>query len=153
MMNAGLAIVLAAALGQAPVASPPPSTGVPECDRYVAMVRACLPKMCEEERALRELELEFALETIAAVVKHKGAAAAEKTCSADIAAEGGDDLYGCHGGPVASSILVEARISTGSGNRPSRRLTTAVTVKGSTIHGTSRTWCVPASGASSKYAL
>jgi hypothetical protein len=101
-------IVLLAVVGQGPATSPPASTGVAECDRYVAMVRACLPKMCEEERILRELELDFALETIAAAIKHKGARHAGGTCSADIAAEAGDDLYGCHAESRASSILVEA---------------------------------------------
>lgn len=107
-MTVQLVFTLAWALGQTPVGPPSASTGVPACDRYVAMVRACLPKMCEEERALRELELEFALEAIAAVIKHKGAQAAGDNCSADIVAEAGDDLYGCHPESRASTILVEA---------------------------------------------
>ena len=107
-MSAHLLIVSLALLGQSPAASPPASTGVPECDRFVAMVRACLPRMCEEEKVLRELELDLAIETIAAAVKHRGARAAGETCADDIAAEVGDDLYGCHPGSVASAILVEA---------------------------------------------
>ena len=95
-MTVQLVFALAWALGQTSGGSPSASTGVPACDRYVAMVRACLPRMCEEERILRELELDLALETIAAAVKHKGAQAAGDTCSADIVAEAGDDLYGCH---------------------------------------------------------
>jgi len=86
---------------------PPASTGVPECDRYVAMVRACLPRMCEDERILREMELGFALETIAAAVTHRGRASAAESCSRDVAAELRDDLYACHPESPSSKTRVE----------------------------------------------
>jgi hypothetical protein len=86
---------------------PPPPTGVPECDRYVAMVSACLPKMCEEERMLREMELGFAVETIAAVVKEKGKAAAAESCTRDVTAELREDLYACHADSPSASTRVE----------------------------------------------
>jgi hypothetical protein len=86
---------------------PPPPTGVAECDRFVAMVRACLPKMCEEERMLREMEVGFAVETIAAMVKEKGKAAAAESCARDIAAELREDLYACHADSPSASTRVE----------------------------------------------
>jgi hypothetical protein len=104
-MTAYLAMALALAAAQP--ANPSP-TGVSDCDRYVAFVRACLPKMCEEERVMRELELDLALETIAAAVKHRGPQAAGQTCAADIQKEMAEDLYGCHAGSRAAGILVEA---------------------------------------------
>jgi hypothetical protein len=96
-------LALAAALSE----PPPAATGVPECDRYVAMVRACLPKMCEEERMLREMELGFALETIAAVVKEKGKAPAAESCDRDIAAEVREDLYACHADSPSATTRVD----------------------------------------------
>ena len=86
---------------------PPAATGVPDCDRYEAMVRACLPKMCEEERMLREMELGFAIETIGAVVKEKGKAAAAESCSRDITAELREDFYGCYPDSASASTRVE----------------------------------------------
>jgi hypothetical protein len=80
---------------------------VPECDRFVALVRACLPKMCEDERMLREMELGLAVETIAAVVREKGKAAAAEGCSRDIAAELREDLYACHADSPSASTRVE----------------------------------------------
>lgn len=87
--------------------SPPRPTGVPECDRFVAMVRSCLPKMCEDERMLREMEVGFAIETITALVKEKGKAAAAESCSRDIAAELREDLYACHADSPSASTRVE----------------------------------------------
>jgi hypothetical protein len=102
-MNGLFLVALAAVLSD----PPPASTGVPECDRYAAMVRACLPKMCEEERMLREMELGFAVETIAAVVKEKGKAAAADSCIRDIAAELREDLYACHADSPSASTRVD----------------------------------------------
>ena len=89
----------------------PGPTGVPECDRYVAMVRQCLPKMCGEDGALRELELDLALEAIAASVKVHGPQAAAKACIKDIEADIREDLYGCYPGSPAASQTVEIRAS------------------------------------------
>lgn len=100
-------LVLGAALA---LSQPPPSeatTGIAECDRYVALVRACLPKMCEEERLLRELELGFALETIAAALKDNGRAAASESCSRDVVAELREDLYACHAESASSATHAE----------------------------------------------
>lgn len=102
-MTGAILVVLALALSD----PPPPPTGVPECDRFVAMVGACLPKMCEEERMLREMELGFAVETIAAVVKERGKAAAADSCTRDIAAELREDLYACHADSPSASTRVE----------------------------------------------
>lgn len=90
-------------LGQPPDASGQASSriGIAECDRYAEMVRACLPKMCEEERALREMELGFSLEAIATLVKLKGPEAAARSCAQDIANELQDDEYGCSGESAA----------------------------------------------------
>ena len=102
-MTGAFLVVFALALSD----PPPPPTGVPECDRFVAMVRACLPRMCEEERLLREMEVGFAIETIAAVVKEKGKAAAADSCTRDIAAELREDLYACHADSPSASTRVE----------------------------------------------
>jgi hypothetical protein len=84
----GFAFVLAALVwtGAAPMATPqapsaPASTKIPECVKYEAMVTACLPKMCEEERALAELELSFHRETLAKVVELKGRQAGAQVCA------------------------------------------------------------------------
>ena len=102
-MTGAFLVVLALALSEPP--SPP--TGIPECDRFLAMVRACLPSMCEDERMLREMEVGFALETIAAVVKERGKAAAADSCTRDIAAELREDLYACHADSPSASTRVE----------------------------------------------
>jgi hypothetical protein len=96
-------VVFALALSDPPL----PPTGVPECDRFVAMVRACLPKMCDEERMLREMEVGFAIETIAALAKEKGKAAAAESCTRDIAAELREDLYACHADSPSASTRVD----------------------------------------------
>ena len=102
-MTAVFLVALAAALAE----PPPTPTGVAECDRHVAMVRACLPKMCEEERLLREMELGFALETIAVAVKEKGKASAAESCSRDVVAELREDLYACHADAPSAATRVE----------------------------------------------
>ncbi|MGB2716149.1 MAG: hypothetical protein WBC51_18350 [Vicinamibacterales bacterium] len=74
----------------------PPTTGIPECDKYAAMVTACLPTMCEEERMLMEMELGFALEMIPKQVELKGRQAAAQSCTRDISEAIKNDEYGCY---------------------------------------------------------
>lgn len=105
-------LALAATLGLSQRPSPPASTGVPECDRYVAAVRECLPKMCEVDRELREMELGFTLETIAASVKAQGREAAAQACIRDIDDDTRQDLYGCFPNSPAALRKVEIRPST-----------------------------------------
>jgi len=98
-------------------AAKPPSTGIPECDKYAAMVTACLPKMCEEERMLVELELGFALEMIPKQVELKGRQAAAQTCARDITEAIEKDEYGCYASGTAranapKSIRVEKVLPT-----------------------------------------
>ena len=109
-MKAVLLAVLAAALSD----PPPPPTGVAECDRFVAMVRACLPKMCEEERMLRETELGLAVETIAAVVRERGKASAAESCVKDIAAEVREDEYACHAESPSAATRVDLNLAADS---------------------------------------
>jgi len=78
-------------------------TGIPECDKYAAMVRACLPKMCEEERMLREMELGFALEMIPRAVELQGRQKAAQSCARDITEEIKKDEYGCYPGKTADA--------------------------------------------------
>jgi len=72
------------------------STDIRKCDDYYAMVSACLPRMCEAERAVIELELSFSRETLQKVVELKGRAAAAQACEQDILKELQDDPYGCY---------------------------------------------------------
>jgi len=88
-----LAVVLAAATSGSATAQ---TTGVRKCDEYYAMVSACLPRMCEAERAVAELELSFSRETLQKVVELKGRAAAAQSCEQDILKEIQDDPYGCY---------------------------------------------------------
>jgi hypothetical protein len=88
-------------------------TGIPECDKYAAMVRACLPKMCEEERMLRDMELGFALEMIPKQVELKGRQEAAQTCARDIAKAIENDEYGCYGSKTApKSIRLDKVLAT-----------------------------------------
>lgn len=91
----------------------PQRTGIPECDKYAAMVTACLPKMCEEERLLREMQLGFALEMIPKGVELNGRQQAAQACARDIAEEIKNDEYGCYPATTADpgpprSIRLEA---------------------------------------------
>ncbi len=72
------------------------STGIAKCDQYYAMVSACLPRMCEMERALAEVELSFSRETLQKVIELKGRDAAAQACTTDLADEIKDDPYGCY---------------------------------------------------------
>lgn len=101
-------LVLGVVLGLPQPPPPQAPTGVAECDRFVALVRACLPKMCEDEGILREAELGFALETIAAAIKLNGRAAAAESCGRDVAAELREDLYACHAESPSAATRVEA---------------------------------------------
>lgn len=103
--------VMSSAILATPQPPAPGPTGVPECDRYVAMVRQCLPKMCGEDGALRELELDLALEAIAASVTLHGPQTAAKACTRDIEDDVRQDLYGCYAGSRAASQTVEVRAS------------------------------------------
>ena len=81
-----------------------PQTGIPECDKYAAMVTACLPKMCEEERALMEMQLGFALEMLPKQVGLKGRQAAAQSCTRDISEAIKNDDYGCYAPRTAGTI-------------------------------------------------
>jgi hypothetical protein len=86
----------------------PSSTKIPECDKYDAMVTACLPKMCEEERALAEMDLGFHRELMPATIQHKGRQGAAELCARQIDEAIKDDLYGCY--PIkAGAASVPAR--------------------------------------------
>jgi hypothetical protein len=74
----------------------PNSAAIPECQKYEAMINACLPKMCEEERALAEMELSFHRETLAKVVELKGRQEGAHACTRSIRDAIADDLYGCY---------------------------------------------------------
>jgi hypothetical protein len=74
----------------------PTSTGIAECDRYAAMVTACLPKVCEVDRVVMELDLGFHHELLPTVVKVKGRQEAAKQCAAKIDEAIRDDEYGCY---------------------------------------------------------
>ncbi len=71
-------------------------TGVAECDEYVVMASACLPRMCEVERGLSELELSFHREMLAKTFELKGRDEAAKACARDIVELLQDDPYGCY---------------------------------------------------------
>jgi hypothetical protein len=94
-LAAVLAVASAAILAAQQSAVKPPSTGIPECDECAAMVRACLPRMCAEERLLTEMQLGFTLEVIPKQVELKGRQAAAQTCTADIRKATENDAYGC----------------------------------------------------------
>jgi hypothetical protein len=79
---------------QAPAAGP--AGQIPECVKYEAMVNACLPKMCGEERALAEMELSFHRETLAKVVELKGRQEGVQACTRSIRDAIAEDLYGCY---------------------------------------------------------
>ncbi len=83
------------------------NTGIAECDTYVAMVTACLPKMCEDERLLVELELSFHRELTPKVIKLKGRQEAAQGCAQDIREAIRNDPYGCY-----TSRSAEASAST-----------------------------------------
>jgi hypothetical protein len=72
------------------------ATGIAECDQYYAMVAACLPRMCEAERLLVELELSLTREMLPKVVERRGREAAAQGCAKDILKEIEDDPYGCY---------------------------------------------------------
>jgi hypothetical protein len=101
-MKSPVALAVALLLSSLPISaerqSPakPRSTGIPECDKYAAMVTACLPKMCEDERMLKEMELGFALEMIPKQVELKGRHAAAQSCARDISEAIQSDEYGCY---------------------------------------------------------
>lgn len=78
-------------------------TGIPECDKYAAMVRECLPKMCEEERTLMEMQLGFALEMIPKQVELRGRQAAAQSCTRDISEAIQKDEYGCYASKSAGT--------------------------------------------------
>jgi hypothetical protein len=99
----GLAFVLAALVwtGAAPMAarqapSAAASAKIQDCVQYEAMVTACLPKMCEQERALAELELSFHRETLAKVVELKGRQAGAQVCAQSLREAAAGDVYGCY---------------------------------------------------------
>src|SRR5688572_4870118 len=79
------------------------ATGIAECDRYVSMMTACLQKMCEDERMLVELELEFSREALSKVVELRGRDAAAQSCAQDIRRAVEDDPYGCHAARVGQA--------------------------------------------------
>jgi hypothetical protein len=80
------------------------ATGIAECDRYVSMMTACLQKMCEDERMLVELELEFSREALSKVVELRGRDAAAQSCAQDIRRAVEDDPYGCHGARAGDAV-------------------------------------------------
>lgn len=83
------------------------STGIPECDTYVAMVTECMQKMCEDERLLVELELSFHRELTPKVVELKGRQEAAQGCAQRIREAIRNDPYGCY-----TSRSAEAGAST-----------------------------------------
>jgi len=91
----------------------PQSTGIPECDKYAAMVTACLPKMCEEERLLVELDLGFHHELLPAIVKLDGRQKAASVCAQSIDEAIKEDPYGCYAPKtVGSGAPVSIRLDS-----------------------------------------
>ncbi len=93
----------------------PAAPKIPECEKYEAMVAACLPKMCEADRAVAEIDLELHREMLPVQIQHKGRAAAAKTCAAQIDEAVREDVFGCYaakGGmtatvrPTATSVVM-----------------------------------------------
>ena len=74
---------------------PMTKTGVVECDEYFVMASACLPRMCEVERGLSELELSFHQEILSKMLELKGRDEAAKACAQDVVKLLQDDPYGC----------------------------------------------------------
>jgi hypothetical protein len=74
----------------------PSSAKIPECEKYDAMVTSCLPKMCEDERMLTEMDLGFHRELLPATIQHKGRQGAAELCARQIDEAIKDDLYGCY---------------------------------------------------------
>jgi hypothetical protein len=91
-------LLLIATAGNPAVAAadPPSATGIPQCDDYYAAIAACLPQMCEAERALVETELSFHQEVLSKTIELKGRAAAAEACAQDLLAELQSDPYGCY---------------------------------------------------------
>ena len=95
-----VALVFSSAAMTAARQSPakPPSTGIPECDKYHEMVTACMRKMCVADRTVAELDLELDREFIPAEIKHKGRAAATQSCVRKINEAVQDDVFDCYAG-------------------------------------------------------
>jgi hypothetical protein len=99
----------------------PAAAGIPECDKYEAMVAACLPKMCEAERIVAELDLELHRQILPAVIQHKGRAAAVQACVEKTNEAVAEDAFGCYatkGGVTrrpASAVRVDKVQPTNTG--------------------------------------
>lgn len=78
-------------------------SGIPECDKYEAMVTACLPRMCEEERMLADLELGLHRETLSRQIELQGRQAATESCARQIREVIKDDTYGCYTAAAGAS--------------------------------------------------
>jgi hypothetical protein len=78
-------------------------SGIPECDKYEAMVTACLPKMCEVERELAELELSLHREVQARQIELQGRQASAESCARQIREAIQDDEYGCYAAAAGAS--------------------------------------------------
>jgi hypothetical protein len=106
-----LQVLVATAMGAAVAAADPDSaTGIPQCDDYYAAVTACLPQMCEAERALVETELSFHQEVLLKTIELKGRAAAADACSQDLQKEIQADPYGCYESERANAGLPKKSI-------------------------------------------
>ena len=86
---------LVAGLSLRPVTSQDKS-GIPECDKYEAIVTACLPKMCMAERAVAELDLELHRQILPTLLQLKGRPAAVQACVEKIDEAIQEDEFGCY---------------------------------------------------------
>lgn len=84
----------------------PKPTGISECDKYAAMVTACLPKMCEVDRVVVELDLGMQQQFLPDVVKLKGRQEAARQCAREIDEAVKEDLYGCYPSGAGASVPV-----------------------------------------------
>jgi hypothetical protein len=107
-------VVVGAAMSAAQSAKPA-STRIPECDKYAAMVASCLPKMCEADRVVAEMELEIHREMLPAQIQHHGRDAAAKTCATQIEEAVRDDVSGCYAMAPMRAIRVDKVQPTGTG--------------------------------------
>ncbi len=105
-----VALFASAAVAARQSAVKPKSTGIPECDKYAAMVTACLPKMCEVDRIVVELALGMDQELLPTVVKLKGRQEAARQCAEQIDEAIKDDLYGCYAPKAGAGAPIPVRL-------------------------------------------
>lgn len=74
---------------------PSPSTGIPECDRYVAMIEQCLPQMPNEDRVAARFAVDQIRALVPTMAQRDGDAMARQ-CAENVESALRTNTYGCH---------------------------------------------------------